>query len=200
MSEIKIKVKKLVVIFPGIGYTVDKPLLYHGRKLLKEAGYEECIQVAYTYPGETRIRGNLEKMEEAFRILYVRTQECLKNVDWSAYDEILFLSKSIGTVIAAAFAEKNGLNGKKIRHVLYTPLTYTFQYHPQNAIGFIGTADSWCVPSEVLRLSEEQGISMYVYEQADHSLETGNVLHDLDTLKDVMEKTKKYVYKELPLG
>ena len=32
--------KKLAVFFPGIGYTVDKPLLYYSRKLAASAGYD----------------------------------------------------------------------------------------------------------------------------------------------------------------
>lgn len=31
---------KLAVLFPGIGYTCDKPLLYYGAKLAKSYGYE----------------------------------------------------------------------------------------------------------------------------------------------------------------
>ena len=32
--------RKLAVVFPGIGYTVDKPLLYYSRRLAADAGYE----------------------------------------------------------------------------------------------------------------------------------------------------------------
>lgn len=181
---------KLAIIFPGIGYTCDKPLLYYADAIADQMGYE-VKRIMYTLPGETRIRGNLEKMEEAFRILYARAEECLSDVDWKQYDEIVFLSKSIGTVIAAAYASK--LSEYTIRHVLYTPLEYTFDYHPCNAIGFIGTSDSWCVPDEVLRRAKEQGIPMHVYEDANHSLEIGEVLTDLETMKDVMEKTKVFL-------
>ena len=181
---------KLAVIFPGIGYTCDKPLLYYAEDLAAQHGYE-TMRIAYVLPGETRIRGNLEKMAEAFRILYARAEENLKDVNWEHYDEILFLSKSIGTVIAAAYAQK--LSGTEVRHVLYTPLEYTFEFHPKGALGFIGTADSWCVPAEVLKRAEEQGIPMHVYDKANHSLETGDVLKDLDTMKEVMEKTSGFL-------
>ena len=33
------RMKKLAVFFPGIGYTVDKPLLYYSRKIAAEQGY-----------------------------------------------------------------------------------------------------------------------------------------------------------------
>ena len=31
---------KLAVIFPGIGYTADKPLLYYSRRIAANLGYE----------------------------------------------------------------------------------------------------------------------------------------------------------------
>ena len=185
---------KLAILFPGIGYTCDKPLLYYGRDLAEQADYE-CKLVSYVYDGDKKIRGNREKMQAAFQALYVQVEEYLASIDYGQYDEVLFMSKSVGTVIAAAYAKelmKQG-NNVNIRHVLYTPLEYTFAYQPQNAIGFLGTADPWCVPSEVLRLAEEQHVPMFVYERANHSLETEDILSNLDVLKDVMKKTKDFL-------
>ena len=34
------KEKKMAVIFPGVGYHADKPLLYYSRKLAARQGYE----------------------------------------------------------------------------------------------------------------------------------------------------------------
>ena len=34
---------KLVVLFPGVGYHCDKPLLYFSRDIAYEAGYTESI-------------------------------------------------------------------------------------------------------------------------------------------------------------
>ena len=114
---------------------------------------------------------------------------------------MLFISKSVGTVIAASYAKKLGGNGilygsgekAKLRHILYTPLEYTFRYEPENAVGFLGTADPWCVPEDVIRIAKEQNVPMHIYERADHSLETGDVLADLKILKDVMEKTTAFI-------
>ena len=37
---------RLAVIFPGIGYHTDKPLLYYGKKLAAACGYE-ILEVPY---------------------------------------------------------------------------------------------------------------------------------------------------------
>ena len=52
---------KLAVVFPGIGYHVDKPLLFHTRKLLRELGYE-VTDVNYT-GFSSGIKGNPQKMK-----------------------------------------------------------------------------------------------------------------------------------------
>ena len=50
---------KLAVLFPGIGYHVDKPLLYYGRKLAVQRGYE-VVGVPYgNFPDG--VKGSPEK-------------------------------------------------------------------------------------------------------------------------------------------
>lgn len=198
---------KLAIIFPGIGYTPDKPLLYYGRKLAEKAGYE-CRTVSYDYHGDKRkLRGDPEKMQEVFTELYAQTVQALSGVEFTDHEEVLFLSKSVGTVIAAAYAKKLQKEGNEckavIRQIFYTPLEATFTvtsaeasadaYAPGQAIGFLGTADPWSNPKEVLRLAGQKQVPMYVYEDANHSLETGVVGRDLDNLKDVMENTAEFL-------
>ena len=86
--------KKTVVIFPGIGYHADKPLLYYGRKAAAEAGYTDVILISYSYSGGD-IRGNREKMREAFDSIYAQAKEQLDRLLPADSDEILFMSKSI---------------------------------------------------------------------------------------------------------
>ena len=65
---------KLAVFFPGIGYHCDKPLLYYAKKLTQQCRYEECISLSYSYDGEN-IRGNQQKMQQAFEALYAQAEE-----------------------------------------------------------------------------------------------------------------------------
>ena len=95
--------QKLAVFFPGIGYHNDKPLLYYSQKLAKEFGFE-CIKVNYN-GFASGIKSNKEKMKEALEIAYSQTEPLLAAVDWSKYSDIIFISKSIGTAVAAQYAE-----------------------------------------------------------------------------------------------
>ena len=181
--------KKLAIFFPGIGYHVDKPLLYYSRKLAGEAGYEQ-IALKYDYHAGN-IRGNKEKMEEAFHALYAQAEAQLADVDFTAYAEVLFVSKSVGTIIASAYAQKLEDAGTtaELCHILYTPLEATYTFAPKHAVAFIGTADPWSDVPAVIRMSEAQGVPMHVYENANHSLETCDTMQNLKILQDVMEKT-----------
>lgn len=179
---------KLAIFFPGIGYHCDKPLLYYSRKLSQECGYKETITLSYFYDGGN-IRGNEKKMQQAFESLYVQAEKSLSVIDFNKYDEILFISRSVGTIIASAYAEKHNL---KCRQILYTPLKYTYDYKHDDAIAFIGTADPWSIVPEVQELSQKQKVSIYIYENTNHSLETEDTLENLKILQDVMIKTKTF--------
>ncbi len=178
---------KLAVFFPGIGYHCDKPLLYYSRKLVQEYGYEKIVTLNYTYDGKN-LRGNEEKMRQAFDSLYIQAENSLKEIAFEQYEQILFISKSIGTIIASAYAEAQRI---PCRHILYTPLKETYAFGHEAAVAFIGNSDPWSDVKKVADLSEKQNVKIHIYEGANHSLETKSVRDNLDILKDAMEKTSR---------
>lgn len=180
---------KIAVCFPGIGYHCDKPLLYYSRSIARKLGYENSRNISYTYKAGN-IRGNDAKMKEAYEALSQQAEAALADIDWAEHDDVLFVSKSIGTILAASYAQKHGL--AYARHVLYTPLAQTFLFAPDDAIGFIGTADPWSCVDEIVRLSEKNHIPLSVYEGCNHSLECEDTLRNLEILTDVMQKTMDF--------
>lgn len=180
---------KIAVYFPGIGYHCDKPLLYYSRNCACELGYKDYKNVSYTYNARN-IRGNEKKMKDAYEALLSQTEAALTDIGWSAYDDILFISKSIGTIISTSYAKKYELG--KARHILYTPLAQTFLFAPTNAIAFIGTADPWSDTDEIIRLSNANHIPISVYEGCNHSLECADTLKNIENLKDIMQRTMDF--------
>ncbi len=184
--------KKLAVFFPGVGYTNDKPLIYYSRKLSAAYGYED---IALQYSGFPEKRpGDTDRMEQFFRIAYEQTQEALKDVDFSAYEEILFVGKSIGTIVAARIASESPLNDR-IRLVLYTPLERTFVYSFGNAVAFTGTDDPWVgrKESRIKALCGERNIPCHIIPEGNHSLESGDVDQDIAALQDILRKTEMFI-------
>ena len=180
---------KIAVYFPGIGYHCDKPLLYYSRSIACKLGYENSRNLNYTYDAG-HFRGNDEKMKEVYEALYLQAESQLADIVWADYGDVLFISKSIGTIIATSYAEKYGL--KHVRHILYTPVAQTYLFAPDHAIGFIGTADPWSNTDEIIRISNENHIPLNVYDSCNHSLECNDILKNLEILKDVMQKTMDF--------
>lgn len=180
---------KIAVYFPGIGYHCDKPLLYYSRNIACELGYINYRNVSYTYHAKN-IRGNEDKMKEAYEALFSQTEAELADIVWAEYNDVLFISKSIGTIIATSYAEKYQL--KSTRHILYTPLSQTYLFAPDHAIGFIGTADPWSDTDEIIQLSNANHIPMVIYEGCNHSLECADTLKNIENLKDIMQRTMDF--------
>ncbi len=179
---------KLAVLFPGIGYTCARPLLYYAGKLAAERGYQ-ILSVEY---GELprNVKGSPERMRLAFDIACERTEAALERVDWAAQEDVLFIGKSIGTAVATRYAARHGLN---VRFVLLTPLAQTFDGMAGEAVAFHGTADPWADTGAIRAACEARGIPLYLTEGANHSLETGNVEADIETLSETMRVVRKFI-------
>ena len=164
--------KKICVVFPGIGYHTDKPLLYYSKKYMIAHGYD-IVDVTYG-----KLSGHLpEEIQKVFDDGWNKAVDCLKNVDFSETEDIVFLSKSIGTV----------------RNIYFTPLEITMQYANSNGIAFHGTADPLVNTGELTRLCEAKSIPLYTYEGGNHSIETKDILWNIKTQKDIAEKYIDYL-------
>ena len=182
---------KIAVLFPGIGYHCDKPLLYYSGKLAAHYQYE-LVKVPYT---------NLSRaIPEAFADAYAQTETCLEGIDWSQYEDILFISKSIGTAVAAAYAQKHDII---CRNVYYTPLPQTFDLAPQSGIAFHGTRDPWAATNVIETQCAERRMPLYITEHPDHSLELpagdasspakSKIQPNLCILETAMALTEQYI-------
>ena len=181
--------KKLAVFFPGIGYTVEKPLMYYSRKLAADEGFEVQLLPYTGFP--EKVKGDSDRMAKSYQIALAQTREMLSDVDFTAYETILFVGKSIGTIAAAEIAVQYGLHDR-VHFVLYTPLEETFRYPLGNAVAFTGSADPWVVRGRIPALCAEKGMACTVVPDANHSLETGDFETDINYLKDVFSKCSPY--------
>jgi hypothetical protein len=209
--------RKIGVIFPGIGYHSDKPLLYYGKKALADRGYE-IVEVKYknVKPGM--------KIDEAARIGYeeacaqldgifgkVETAEREKthseatereNIinevsDREAYEDIVFISKSVGTYIAGRYSRERDI---KVRNIFSTPLNETMKYITPEDLVFHGDADPLADTEKLRQHCEKIGAELYVYPGGNHSIERKDVLWNVDTLRDIVEKYVAFIDLEVNQG
>ncbi len=185
--------KKLAVFFPGIGYTVDKPLLHYSRRLAADEGYEVRLLPYSGFP--QKVKGDRGKMRESYQIALKQSREMLSDLALSEFDEILFVGKSIGTTVAAQIAAESAVPDR-IRLVLYTPLEETFSFPFRDAVAFTGSADPWVPEGRIPALCLERGIPCHVIPDANHSLETGDLPEDIRRLKKIMKKTRKFIRRD----
>ena len=106
------------------------------------------------------------------------------------YEDILFISKSVGTAVSSYYGEVKKL---KTRNVLYTPVPQTIPLIRNDCIIFHGTADPWYEHEAFLKDVKDTDLRYYLTEGADHSLETGDMDRDLENLKEIMRITDKYI-------
>ena len=183
--------RKLAVLLPGIGYTCDRPLLYYGGKLAASLGWEPLPVTFDGFP--KKVRGDRARLEESMHLALLQTEERLKEIPWASYASVAFISKSIGTVAAVAFAQGHHL---RCRHVLLTPLEDTFAHPLGEAVAFHGSADPWAATPEIRRLCALSGTALHVTEGANHSLETGDVHRDITTLQETLMKMEVFLRRE----
>ena len=94
----------------------------------------------------------------------------LSGIDFGSYDKVLFLSKSIGTALAAFY---DAINRIGAGHVYYTPVEASFQAIGTEGIVFHGTGDDWAKTEVIVSECEKRKIPLYLTEHANHSMETG---------------------------
>ncbi len=183
----------IAVIFPGIGYHSDKPLLYYAGKLAAQRGCEVRRIVYRDLPaGVKEDRSARRKAAEA---ALRQAEEQLADIDWGRCGSVLFISKSIGTVIANLYLRKHGVTGAS---VCFTPLEETFRFAAGTGIVFHGDADPWAKDTEAIRKAcAAAGQELFVYEGANHSLETDDALRDIEILTDVARRTAAFMDEAL---
>lgn len=180
--------RRLAIIFPGVGYHVDKPLLYYSKQIVESRGYE-CISISYNKM-PTDIKGDEKKKQDAFDLAKKQVEQQLTSIDFNEYKSIIFISKSLGSILATDYAKNHSIN---VKHILFTPVQETLSLPIKEGIVFHGTKDSWIETEDLVEKCNIEGVKLYLIEDANHSLEIEDVLLDLDNLRCIMKNIEEYV-------
>lgn len=170
--------KKLAIIFPGAGYGLDSPLLYYADFVFETNGYER-VHMNYT-----DILGRKDLcLEDKRKMLQEYIWEQAKEIPFDQYDEIVFLSKSVGGIEAGILADKLDIT---VKQILLTPVEDAVQYISKDSMVVIGTNDNaYPVYKE---LCKEKEVKVLFVEGADHSLEIVNrPFESISALEKVMK-------------
>lgn len=188
--------KSIAILFPGVGYTCEKPLLYYARELAEEHGYET---MALDYGKEIHsFRGRTgEELAGVIELALERSLPKLREVCWEAYENVLFVSKSIGTAVAC---RAEGQLSCHPRHFLMTPIEDTLPWLPKINGRFVaGSADPYLDKELLQKAAEEYPDKVgIIFEGCNHSLEKKkdargnieNVIRVLSCLETMLTEVK----------
>ena len=180
--------KKLAVIFPGVGYTCSKHLLYYTAAAAADHDYE-VLRLDYGQDIHSfRGRSSLE-LEPVTSLALKRTLRQMEKTDFSQYEKIIFISKSIGTIVACETEKHFSLSGK-VQQFLLTPVPASVPYLKNvNGVFFSGTADPY-IPEKTVRAAARLYPSKTggIFEGCNHSLEKkGDIPGNLENIRKVVE-------------
>jgi len=133
---VELSKKNLLVIFPGTGYTCRQPLLVKCAETFSSHGYE-VIQLDFS----SVPFGQFSSVNQALEIAKPVMLDQLGNIRAENYEDIVFLSKSFGTVCAGWLAKYWDISP---RHLYLTPIMEALQYisDPSKVMAMvIGTED-----------------------------------------------------------
>lgn len=153
---------KLMVLFPGMGYTCDKPLLHYAKAYGFLNGYDIlCINYGKMTFDKTKV---LSSIAPAYDI----AKAALNQIDLIKYKHILFISKSLGTVVAGQLSKEYTWD---IQNIFLTPLKETIPYMNHCKDVTISGDHDPMLSSDDLQWIQKQPITSFIYPNANHSLE-----------------------------
>lgn len=174
--------KKIVVLFPGVNYSTDCPLLYYAGFKYEIQGYEK---VAISYEDLLKQDKSLEGCIKDIKNL---TLTQLQQFHLSKYDDIVFVSKSLGTVVAGWVEEKLCI---KARHIYLTPIKETLPYiqHEKNIIAVVAGTNDKQLSADILKEHcIKENINLKQIDGVGHRLEVwGDINKNIQILREIVE-------------
>ncbi len=165
--------KSIVFSFPG-GRGTEIPLLYFGAKHYEDKGYEKVF-IAHPSTGS------------GFEALYENAKKILTSFDFSEYEDIVFVAKSIGTVVACKVKEELKIDASL---VLFTPLADALPYiKADNRIALVaaGDKDRHLEIEQLREHCERENVPYYIEPEIGHRMEVKNdITRNLQVISNVI--------------
>ena len=174
----------LCVLFPGKGYTVDKPLLYYSTRLAMQKGYNLLLLSygEFTLNDTTRhamknlIRGVIDE---------VRAEEAYQG-------DLVFITKSVGALFASDTARI--LEDTPRRSVYLTPIDQMMDnLAGMDFLAFTGSQDHLLDHDRALALLGEDAHRLRIFPGADHSLNAPGIRDSLHILQEVLQAIGDFI-------
>ena len=178
----------LVVLFPGVHYGADGPLLYFPAQTLREAGWD-TLQLTYRFQRDV-LGFELETMPGVAEDCHVAVRSALEN---RIYPRLLLLGKSLGAGLAAFLCQDREAFSPA-RVVYFTPPIATPIFDPafartrQPSHIVLGTLDRFYDEERLDRWRQAPPFSLTLVDGADHAM---TIPGDMDASIRVLRRTSQ---------
>lgn len=177
---------KLVVLFPGKNYPCDKPSLHFAGTSAIQSGFDLMV-LEYGYQAA---RTNLD-INELQRVIEDSHESVQRII--SKYSQVVFISKSIGTIVAG---EVHGKLDIPIKHLFLTPIKDTIHYiNKFNGLVVYGTKDEVFNKELANQINVDKVREVIEIPNANHSLETNNVEESIEILSKLVRIYMNFLNK-----
>jgi pimeloyl-ACP methyl ester carboxylesterase len=179
----------LAVVFPGLHYTCDKPLLYYSTLLLKDRGMD-VLQLKPDYtstafrsaPDQERARWKLDDARSGVSTVLAQRD----------YTRLILIGKSIGTHTMAFLTDDENMQGAEL--IWLTPLLRRPELvsaalkSKQPSLYIVGNADPNHDLEALKKIARSASAQTITIDGANHSLEIKeNTFDSLQVLVDVLQ-------------
>ena len=186
----------LALIYPGLRYSCDKPLLHYTTEILLDLGFDVLqLWADYDNPefqGASQAEQTVQLIEDGKALLQAGIQS-------NSYSNLILAGKSLGT-LTMAFILSEKLKIPKLKTIWFTPLFYLPPVSKTvlelNDPAFVAgsKADHTFDSVTVKQLPEKANIEFHVIENANHSLEVpGDPLRSTQILSSLMEELVEFL-------
>ncbi|MDH6669828.1 putative alpha/beta-hydrolase family hydrolase [Paenibacillus sp. LBL] len=169
---------KLVVLFPGKNYPCDKPCLHFAGTSSIQSGFDLLV-LEYGYQA-ARTDLDMNELQRVIEDSYESVQRII-----SKYNQVVFISKSIGTIVAGEVHEQLEI---PVKHLFLTPIKDTIHYvNKFNGLVVYGTKDE--VFNHVLanQINIDKAREVIEIPNASHSLEAPSVEESIEILSKLVK-------------
>ncbi len=178
----------LVILLPGIGYTIFGPLIYYSYSLAVELGYD-VLTIEYGFQ-----KTNQSFEQEHYSNIIDESKTAIDKALFSGnYNDIVFIGKSLGTGIMSNLLSYY----QSILRI--TPIFIAPIKSAVDSIGLfkslviIGTNDSHF--DDIKNINGLDNVHMYIIHGADHDLEVDNFIESIDYMKQCIICIRDFILK-----
>lgn len=180
LAKRKDKSNQLAVLFPGANYPCKAPLLDFTAQVALQKGFD-VLMLEYGFQTNRSTEVN-DKVGSSLNEMMPVLESYVAD-----YQQTVFVSKSIGTVIAGDVSSRLGTIDTQ---VFLTPVRTTIAYicAARRSLVIVGDRDNLFTKEDIQRISGKHNTAVHVVPNADHALRVaGDYSASLSILSNVAD-------------